>query len=197
MGERRRAPTPRLRRPRDVSGAVAAPRDPAGRGPGRPGVPVTPGPGHPTGSSRPTRSVRAVRPGRFGAPRRISHASHTPETSRHARVGGRVDNRCRRWGARARHRRTGETPVRRPGPDGTEPTRARVLSGPEMAHPRSCPRPVGGFTRVLRSPDLKWPVRFCQTGPVAPRRRGRSRHSLGRALLPWFFGQDNGPPPGQ
>ena len=80
---------------------------------------------------------------------------------------------------------------------GPSPTRARVLSGPEMAHPRSCPRPVGGFTRVLRSPDLKWPVRFCQTGPVAPRRRGRSRHSLGRALLPWFFGQDNGPPPGQ
>lgn len=115
---------------------------------------------------------------------RTSHACHTPPGSRHARVGGRVDNRCRRWGARARRRRTGETPVRRQGPDGTEPTRARVLSGPEMAHPRSCPRPVGGFTRVLRSPDLKWLVRFCQTGPVAPRRRGRSRNSLGRAKCP-------------
>lgn len=116
--------------------------------------------------------------------RRISHASHTPETSRHARVGGRVDNRCRRWGARARHRRTGETPVRRPGPDGTEPSRARILFGRWLAQPGSCPRPVGGFTRVLRSPDLKWLVRFCQTGPVAPRRRGRSRNSLGRAKCP-------------
>ena len=60
----------------------------------------------------------------------------------------------------------------------------RVPMGPGMMHPRSCPRPVGGFTRVLRSPDLKWLVRFCQTGPVAPRRRGRSRNSLGRAKCP-------------